>query len=87
MNRKQRKTINEAFGEMLHISRIEKNITQRDLSELAGITDVYLRKMESGSNTATWVIWLELCTALEIDIPSLQRKYILPELDDRQNGI
>ena len=83
MNRKQRKTINEAFGEMLHIARIERKITQRDLSELAGITDVYLRKMDSGGSTATWIIWLELCTALEIDIQSLQRKYIVPELDNK----
>lgn len=84
MNIKQRKTLNEAFGEMLHVSRLEKNITQKNLSEIAGISDVYLRDVENGHYTATWVIWLELCTVLDIDIPSLQRKYIIPGLKDRQ---
>lgn len=82
MNNKQRKTLNEAFGEMLHISRIEKRITQRNLSEIAGISDVYLRDVENGYHIATWVIWLELCTVLEIDIQALQQKYIIPELND-----
>ena len=84
MNRKQRKELNEAFGEMLHVSRIEKNITQKNLSEMAGISDVYLRDVENGHYTATWVIWLKLCTVLDIDIKALQRKYILPELKNRQ---
>ena len=84
MNRQQSKALNEAFGEMLHVSRIEKRITQKNLSEMAGISDVYLRDVENGHYTATWVIWLKLCTVLDIDIKALQRKYILPELNDRQ---
>lgn len=84
MNIKKRKSLNEAFGEMLHESRIEKNITQKNLSEIAGISDVYLRDVENGHYTATWVIWLELCTVLDIDIKALQRKYILPELKNLQ---
>lgn len=85
MNIKQRKTINEAFGEMLHVSRLEKNITQKNLSEMAGISDVYLRDVENGQHTVTWIIWLELCTALDIDIPQLQRTYIIPRLKWRHN--
>lgn len=67
------------FGAIIHKSRTEKGITQEGLSELAGITDVYLRNLECGSCTATWVIWLRLCTILNIDIPEFQKKYILPE--------
>ncbi|GEM_PF-5811690 len=85
MNSNQHKTLNEAFGEMLHVSRIEKHITQKNLSEMAGISDTYLRNVENGYHTATWVIWLKLCTALEIDVPALQQKYIKPELDDCRN--
>lgn len=67
------------FGAIVHKSRTEKGYTQEWLSELAGITDVYLRNLECGSCTATWVIWLKLCTILSINVPEFQKKYILPE--------
>ena len=67
------------FGAIIQKSRVERGFTQEGLSELAGITDVYLRNLECGTSTATWVIWLKLCTILNIDIPELQKKYILPE--------
>lgn len=68
------KQILEDFGTTLREKRIQKNLTQEKVSELAGITDVYLRDLERGSYSATWVIWLRLCTVLDIDIPEVQRK-------------
>lgn len=69
-----KKEMLEEFGTMLREKRMQKNLTQEKLSELAGITDVYLRDLERGSYSATWLIWLKLCTILEIDISKLQQK-------------
>ena len=69
-----KKEMLEEFGTMLREKRMQKNLTQEKLSELAGITDVYLRDLERGSYSATWLIWLRLCTILEIDISKLQQK-------------
>lgn len=74
------KKIQQEFGELIRTKRKEKRYTQEQLSELAGITDVYLRDLERGSYTATWIICLKICDALDIDIRELQAKYIAPEI-------
>ncbi len=68
------------FGVIIRNGRIKKRLTQERLSELAGITVVYLRDLENGQYTATWIIWLRLCTLLDLDISDFQEKYIAPEL-------
>lgn len=68
------KDVLENFGMMLREKRIQKNLTQERVSELAGITDVYLRDLERGKYSATWIIWLRLCTILDIDVSMTQRK-------------
>lgn len=80
---KKGKALNEKFGEMVYKTRTEKRITQKYLSEVAGISDVYLRGVENGNYTVTWVIWLRLCTALDIDIKAIQQKYIIPEIEEK----
>lgn len=62
------------FGAVLREKRMQKNLTPEQVSELAGVTDVYLRDLENGSYPATWSIWLKLCTVLNIDIPEIQQK-------------
>lgn len=62
-------------------------MTQEQLSELAGITDVYLRDLERGSYTATWIICLRICAALDIDIREIQTKYIAPEIAEAEKYI
>lgn len=76
------KRIQEEFGDLIKVRRKEKRLTQEQLSELAGITDVYLRDLERGSYTATWVICLRICAALDIDIREFQVKYIAPEINE-----
>lgn len=68
------------FGTIIRNRRLKKQITQERLSELTGITVVYLRDLENGNYTATWIIWLKLCTVLELDIPVFQKKYIVPRI-------
>ena len=76
--------IQAEFGEMIKTKRKQKKLTQEELSELAGITDVYLRDLERGNYTATWVICLRICTALDIDLRDIQKKYIVPEISEIQ---
>lgn len=79
--------IQAEFGEMIKTKRKQKKLTQEELSELAGITDVYLRDLERGSYTATWVICLRICTALDIDLKDIQKKYIVPEISEMQKNM
>ena len=79
--------IQAEFGEMIKTRRKQKKLTQEELSELAGITDVYLRDLERGSYTATWVICLRICTALDIDLKDIQKKYIVPEISEMQKNM
>lgn len=65
----------EDFGATLREKRIQKNLTQEKVSELAEITEVYLRDLEYGRYSATWLIWLRLCTILDIDISKIQQKF------------
>ena len=51
------------------------------------ITDVYLRDLERGSYTATWIICLKICTVLDIDLLEIQRKYIVPEIEETQKNM
>ncbi len=81
MSKQQIKAISKDFGEIIHVTRTKMHISQKSLSEIAGISDVYLRNIENGNHIVTWLIWLKLCSALDIDIKSLQRKYILPEME------
>lgn len=86
-NEGKKNTIQQEFGELIKTKRKLKQLTQEQLSELAGITDVYLRDLERGSYTATWIICLKICTALDIDLHDIQKKYIVPEINEVQKRI
>ena len=75
--------LKQDFGEMVTKLRKKYNLTQEKLSEISGISEVYLRRIERGNSTVTWVIWLRLCTVLNVDIGEIQRKYILPKIKER----
>ena len=75
------------FGQLVMELRKKYNLTQEMLSEISGISEVYLRKIERGNCTVTWVIWLTLCTALNVDIKEIQKKYILPKIKERVSDL
>lgn len=75
------------FGELVTQLRKKYNLTQEMLSEISGISEVYLRRIERGNCTVTWVIWLTLCTALNVDIEEIQKKYILPKIKERVSNL
>lgn len=78
------RVIKQVFAAIAHEKRKQNKITQERLSEVVGITDVYLRCIESGKNAPNWIVWLKICTALGVDISEIQQKYIVPNL--KKNG-
>lgn len=78
------RAIKSELGETIKNKRKQKRLTQEELSEIVGITEVYLRDLERGSYTATWIICLKICAALDIDLKEIQRKYIIPEITELQ---
>ena len=79
--------LKENFGRMLTRLRREYNLTQEKLSEITGISDVYLRKIERGKCAASWVIWLTLCTVLNVDISVIQKEYIVPAVKEKASEL
>ncbi len=78
------RAIKVEFGRTIKNKRKQKRLTQEELSEIVGITEVYLRDLERGSYTATWIICLKICAALNIDLKDIQEKYIVPEITEQQ---
>lgn len=78
------RAIKVEFGRTIKNKRKQKRLTQEELSEIVGITEVYLRDLERGSYTATWIICLKICAALNIDLKDIQGKYIVPEITEQQ---
>lgn len=75
-------SLQKEFGKLIRQKRKEQELTQDKLSEIVGITDVYLRDLESGKYTATWIIWLRLCNVLNIDIDDFSDKFIVPDINE-----
>ncbi len=70
--------LKKVFAAIIHEKRLKNKMTQERLSEIIGITDVYLRCIESGKNVPNWIIWLKLCTALEVDVFEIQQRFFEP---------
>lgn len=85
--KKEERVIQVELGEMIKTKRKQKELTQEELSEIVGITEVYLRDLERGSYTATWIICLKICTALEINLHYIEEKYIIPEITEMQKNL
>lgn len=78
-------TMKRIFADIAYENRIRKNYTQEQLSEIVGITDVYLRCIENGKNAPNWIIWMKLCTALGIDVFEIQQKFIEICIENKSN--
>ena len=68
------------FGEAMRAARKKHGITQKELAMTVGITSAYCRCIENGKYSPTWIIWLKICTVLDIDILRLAEQCIKPEL-------
>lgn len=70
----------KTFGETVRAARKKQGITQKELAQIVGITPTYCRCIEKGKYSPTWIIWLKICTVLDIDIQKLAEQYIKPEI-------
>ena len=61
---------------MLKKLRLEKNITQRDLSKKLGESQSYVSKYENGEQRLDLYEIENICTALDIDLLHFIRKLI-----------
>lgn len=58
--------LKKEFGQLVRQRRNELKITQNQLADRANISCTYLRDIEHGVHTPTWINWLKLCTELQI---------------------
>lgn len=70
----------KVFGEMMRSARKNRGITQEDFARRVGISPLYCRELEHGRYTPTWIIWLHICTELDLDIKKLCDVCVVPSL-------
>ena len=73
---------NALFGKMVNKERQSRGITREKLSEIVGISTVYCRDIEIGKSRPNWMIWAKICLVLEIDMFSVAKEYLSPELNE-----
>lgn len=76
------KDLKKTFGEVMRNERQKQQLTQKELAELIGVSTVYWRDLECGKYTATWIIWLKICTVLGLDTDIMRDKYVSAEVNE-----
>jgi transcriptional regulator with XRE-family HTH domain len=64
---------NEALGAALRRLRLERGLTQKQLSAGSGLNTSYLSDIERGRRNPTWVSLGRICTALDVRMSDLAR--------------
>ena len=72
----ENQALKQKFATIVHEKRIKNKITQERLAEVVEISEVYLRKIETGKAVPNWIIWLKICTALKIDLVEIQQDFV-----------
>lgn len=72
------------FGPRLKELREAKGLTQKQLSEGAGVSVRQLSRLESGENDATWPVVVKLCDALGIDCTAFHEEPAGPAQEPRR---
>lgn len=67
------------MGAYLKSSRLALKLTQEQVAERAGISAAFLRKIEHGSASVSWHLWLQIFYILELDFEVV--KTIVPGAD------
>ena len=70
------------FGEMMRNARKGRGITQENFAKSIGISTLYCRELEHGRYNPTWIVWLKICTELNIDIKKIRDICIIPSLTE-----
>lgn len=72
----------KVFGEIMRTARKKCGIKLSEFAELVGVSKVYISNIENGIYTPTWIIWLKICTVLDIEIDELREICIHPEVNE-----
>ena len=67
--------IKKQFGEHIRSTRLEKQLTQTELSKLSGVSQNAISAIESGLKEPALSTALKLCGALNIDINIFVKSY------------
>lgn len=73
--------LKKGFGKIMREERQKQGLSQSELAQRVGITDIYCSDIEEGKYTATWEIWLKICVVLNIDIQKIIENYINNQLE------
>jgi len=73
-HRKDRRPEAEKFGAIVRALREERDLTQDQLAERAGVSATYIGFIERGDNVPTLTIILQLASALKIRCADLLRE-------------
>lgn len=57
----------ESFGRVLREARIQKNLTQEELSERLSCSPHWINNIENGKSSPNWVDTINLLIELELD--------------------
>ena len=75
MNSPNTKTLKGLIGNNLRKARVEKGLTQVELSEITGVDRTLITKIELGQHMASLKTFLRLAVALDCPIESLLEGY------------
>lgn len=68
------RTLDKTVGKLIENRRKERGITQKKLASQVGITPMYYRDITKGIHRPTWIIFVNICNALSIDINDLVKE-------------
>jgi len=74
MNSQQPRGSGRTLGQRIHIRRIELNLSQLELADMAGISPSNLCKIERGQHGPALATLMKLAPALQVDIAELLRE-------------
>jgi transcriptional regulator with XRE-family HTH domain len=65
-----------SFGEFIKSRRLQLNLTQHEVASMAGTTQGFVSKVETGEQEPTVTLALKICDVLGLDINDFARNYI-----------
>lgn len=68
------------FGDMMRSARKNRGISQESFAKNIGISSLYCRELEHGRYNPTWIVWLKICTELNLDIEKIRDLCVTPSL-------
>ena len=66
----------DGFGKFIRDGRERKDLFQSDVAELLGISQPFYSMIERGERQVDFVLALEICKVLNLDINDFVRTYI-----------